>query len=81
MKIASERAPEFRALPGLLQKYYLQDPVTGELCGAYLWRSKEDFEAYRTSELRASIGKAYQVEGEPQVQVLRMLMPLREDVP
>jgi hypothetical protein len=29
-KIIDERAPEFRALQGLQQKYYLQDAETGD---------------------------------------------------
>ena len=33
MEIAEERAPEFEALPGLLQKYYVEDVETGEVGG------------------------------------------------
>ena len=44
----------------LQQKYYLQEPSTQEYAGLYLWESKEDFLAYRDSELRATIAKAYQ---------------------
>jgi heme-degrading monooxygenase HmoA len=79
MKIAEERAPEFRALAGLQQKYYLQDPATGEIGGLYLWESQEAFYAYRESELRASIAKAYQAEGEPRVEVYRVVKTLRDD--
>lgn len=78
-RVAEERAPAFRALEGLQQKYYLQDPATGEFVGLYLWRSPEDLAAYQESELRASIAEAYQVEGQPRVEVLRMMMPLREE--
>ena len=31
MNVANERAPEFRALKGLQQKYYLRDAATGEV--------------------------------------------------
>ena len=79
MKIVEERAPEFRALEGLQQKYYLHDPQSGELAGLYLWESKEGLDAYRESELRASIGKAYQTEGEPRVEVYKIVKKLRED--
>ena len=72
-----ERLPEFAALEGLIQKYYLQDAQTGEYAGVYLWASEEAFTAYRESELRASIAAAYQAEGEPAVQVYRVLRPLR----
>lgn len=80
MKVAEERAPEFRALQGLQQKYYLQDPESGEIAGLYLWESAEALTEYRESELRASIAAAYQAEGEPRVEVYRVMMPLR-DVP
>jgi heme-degrading monooxygenase HmoA len=79
MKIVEERAPEFRALAGLQQKYYLQDPATGELAGLYLWESQEALTAYRESELRASIAEAYQAEGEPRVEVYRVVKTLRDD--
>ena len=79
MKIVEERAPEFRALEGLQQKYYLQDAATGEYAGLYLWESQEALAAYRESELRASIAKAYQAEGEPRVEVYRVVKTLRDD--
>jgi hypothetical protein len=79
MKIVEDRAPDFRALEGLQQKYYLHDPATGEVGGLYLWNSAEAFTEYRDSELRASIAEAYQAEGEPQVQVFQIAMTLRED--
>ncbi len=77
-EIMEKRAPEFRALDGLLQKYYLQDANTGEFAGFYLWESQEAFDAYKNSELRASIAKAYQAEGEPRIEVYKVIMPLRD---
>jgi heme-degrading monooxygenase HmoA len=79
MRIMHERMPEFRALEGLQQKYYLEDPATGEYAGLYLWRSKEDLAEFSQSELRATIAKAYGVEGEPRVEVYAVMTPLRED--
>lgn len=79
-KVAKERAPEFRALEGLQQKYYLQDAASGEYAGLYLWKSPEALAAYRNSELRATIAKAYRTEGEPRVEVYKVIMPLREEV-
>jgi heme-degrading monooxygenase HmoA len=77
MRIVEERAPEFEALPGLQQKYYLQDPVTGDIGGLYLWSSPEAFDEYKNSELRATIAQAYQAEGEPRVEVYRVVKTLR----
>ena len=80
MRIAEERAPDFEALTGLQQKYYLQDPGTGEIGGLYLWESSEAFDAYRNSELRASIAEAYQAVGEPRIEVYRVVKTLRDEV-
>ena len=77
-KVVESRAGEFRALKGLQQKYYLQEPGTQEYAGLYLWESKEDFMAYRDSELRATIAKAYQTEGEPRIEVFTVIKSLRE---
>jgi heme-degrading monooxygenase HmoA len=79
MRVIEERAPEFRALAGLQQKYYLQDAASGEVAGLYLWESQDAFDAYRDSELRASIAQAYQVEGEPRIEVYRVIKTLRDD--
>ena len=76
-RIAAERSDEFRALTGLRQKYYIHDPATGEVGGLYIWDTPEDLAAYRESELRATITEAYQVEGEPRLEVLRIMDVLR----
>lgn len=80
MKVAIERAPEFRALAGLHQKYYLQDAGSGDYAGVYLWESPDALTAYRDSELRATIAKAYRTQGEPRVEVYKVLMPLRDEI-
>lgn len=46
------RMAEFRALPGLLQKYYVHERSTGEIAGIYLWASQESLDAYLASDLR-----------------------------
>jgi len=79
MNVMEERAPEFRALTGLHQKYYLQDADSGEFAGLYLWESQEALASYRESELRASIAEAYQADGEPRVEVCRVIKTLRDD--
>jgi len=78
MRIAETRAPEFRALAGLQQKYYLHDAETGEIAGLYLWESADGLTAYRNSELRKTIAQAYEAEGEPRVEVFRVAKVLRE---
>lgn len=76
--VAEERAPDFSALPGLQQKYYLQDAATGEYAGLYLWESPDSLAVFRDSELRASIAKAYETHGEPRVEVYTVLKALRD---
>ncbi len=78
-EIMEQRAPEFEALPGLIQKYYLHDPVSGEYGGLYLWESPEALAAYRESELRASIAAAYQGKGEPDIEIYTVMKALREE--
>lgn len=77
-QVIDSRIDQFRALKGLQQKYYLQEPASQEFAGLYLWESKEDFIDFRDSELRATIAKAYQTVGEPRVEVFEVLKPLRE---
>ena len=72
-----ERMPKFRALSGLVQKYYVHDEATGEIGGLYLWDSEESLKAYLGSDLRKTIGSAYEVEGEPVVLRLGVLDVLR----
>lgn len=78
MRVMHERMPEFRAIEGLQQKYYLEDAESGEYAGLYLWRSPGDLAEFNESELRASIAEAYGVEGEPRIEVYSVLTPLRD---
>ncbi|MCB9556233.1 MAG: YdhR family protein [Deltaproteobacteria bacterium] len=72
-----ERLPSFRALDGLLQKYYVHDPQSGEWGGVYIWESQAALEAYRGSELCHSIADAYQVIGAPRIEVCMIAEYLR----
>ncbi|MGH2617102.1 MAG: YdhR family protein [Thermomicrobiales bacterium] len=77
-RIMEDRAPLFRALPGLLQKHYFREPATGELGGIYLWDSEESLRAFRESDLARTIPSAYAVVGQPRVETFEVLFPLRE---
>lgn len=79
MTVMRERMPEFRAIEGLQQKYYLEDARAGEYAGLYLWRSRDDLAEFNESELRASIAEAYGVEGEPRVEIYSVITPLRDE--
>ncbi|MEZ6010143.1 MAG: YdhR family protein [Planctomycetota bacterium] len=77
LRVLEERAPDFAALDGLIHKYYLHDPQTNEVAGFYLWESPEALAAYSKSELRASIAKAYQADGEPRIEAYQVIRSLR----
>jgi heme-degrading monooxygenase HmoA len=73
-----ERLPKFRALPGLLQKHYLHDPVSGEWAGLYLWDSQESLDEFMASDLRKTIPETYQFAGTPRIETLNVIDTLRE---
>jgi heme-degrading monooxygenase HmoA len=75
-----KRMPQFREIPGLLQKYYFHDPANDEWGGVYLWESGEHLEAYKNSELRKSIAEAFQVVGTPRIEVIKVVDVLKPEV-
>lgn len=77
MKTAKERVPRFRELPGLLQKYYTKTDQPGEYCGIYVWDSKASLEAYRKSDLAATIPQAYKLIEAPDIEIMDGLFQLR----
>ena len=77
-EVVDSRIDQFRALPGLTQKYYLQDSNSGEYAGLYLWESADALAEFRDSELRATIAEAYRTEGEPRVEVYQIFDVLRD---
>lgn len=78
MAIARERADQFRSLPGLIQKYYVKLDGANQFGGVYIWDSMESLQAYRESDLAATIAGAYKVAGAPQTEILGSLFQLRE---
>lgn len=71
------RMPEFRRVPGLVQKYYVYDESVNEWGGLYMWDSEESAEAYLTSDLRKSIPSIYEIDGTPRVDKLKVIDVLR----
>jgi hypothetical protein len=72
------RAPRYRAIAGLVEKYYLRFPG-GEHGAVYLWNSSEAMQAFRESDLARSIPEAYDVQGAPQVEFAEVVFALRGD--
>ena len=75
---AKEREPQFKAIPGLLQKYYVKLDQSGEYGGIYVWDSPESLKSYRESDLAESIPEAYEIVEAPNIEILNVLFKLRE---
>jgi heme-degrading monooxygenase HmoA len=73
-----ERMPQFRALPGLVQKYYSYDESTNEFAGIYLWDSEEAEAAYLESDLRKTIASAYELTAPPRIERFPIVDVLRD---
>lgn len=78
VKKAREREPQFKAIRGLLQKYYVKMGNPGEFGRIYVWDSKESLQAYRASDLAANIPKAYKTIEAPDIETLDILFALRD---
>ncbi|WP_167615328.1 antibiotic biosynthesis monooxygenase family protein [Maribellus sediminis] len=77
LKIAHEREPLFKAIPGLVQKYYVKMGNPGEFGGIYIWDSRESLTEFRQSELAATIAKAYGATEPPSVEIVDIMFDLR----
>jgi quinol monooxygenase YgiN len=77
MAVVQERIDDFRALPGLIQKYYGHEEATGAYTGVYIWESAETMRAYQQSELAQTIAAAYQVTSPPRIEVFDLVESLR----
>lgn len=78
MAIAKEREPLFQKVQGLQQKYYVKIPEEDAFGGIYIWDNKDNMIAFRSSELAASIPKAYGVIGAPEIQIMDLLFTLKD---
>ena len=77
LRMYDERAPRYRALAGLLQKYYIKDKQTDEHGAVYVWDSMESMRKFEQSDLSKTIPQAYKVVGQPRVEVLDVVYSLR----
>jgi heme-degrading monooxygenase HmoA len=79
LNLYEQRAPEYRKLSGLLQKYYIKDEQTGEHGAVYIWESMKSMEEFQQSELSRTIPETYKIVGEPRIQVLNLVYTLRPE--
>lgn len=68
LRTTDERTPEYRAVPGLVQKLYVRDTATGEYGGIDVWENAAALAAFERSELARTLTSAYRVDGRPRVQ-------------
>ena len=61
-KLYAESAPRYRAMQGLVRKYYLWDAETRTGGGVYLWESRAAADAIYSAEWKASIRERYGAE-------------------
>ncbi|MFS4448529.1 YdhR family protein [Maribacter sp. 2307UL18-2] len=78
-KRAKEREPQFQAIPGLLQKYYVKTDQSGQYGGVYVWDSPEALQAYQESDLAKSIPEAYDITEVPTIEIMDILFQLRNE--
>ena len=74
---AREREPQFKAIPGLLQKYYVKTSQPGQYGGMYVWDSAESLKTFRESDLAKSIPEAYEISEAPNIEIMEVLFQLR----
>jgi heme-degrading monooxygenase HmoA len=74
-----ERLPLFRAVPGLIQKYYARETATGDYVGVYLFESEQALRDYRASNVARGIPGVYQVQGAPRIEEMEVLFPMHEE--
>lgn len=74
---AEERKPIFEAMPGLVQKYYVELDAPNSYGGIYIWESKEAMLAFRETEIFKTIPAAYGIASQPDVDIIPILFPLR----
>lgn len=80
-KRGRERMPKYRAIPGLLQKYYVHDPATNEFGGFYVWDSQKSLDEFLNSDLRKTIASTYEIIGEPRIETYNVADILRTESP
>jgi heme-degrading monooxygenase HmoA len=79
LKRAREREPQFKTIPGLVQKYYVKTDQPGQYGGIYVWDSPESLQSYRESDLAKSIPEAYEIIEAPNIEIMDILFQLRNE--
>jgi len=79
-QLLHQRLPAVSATPGLLQKHYTREALTGDYIGVHVFDSEKSLECFRNSELSRSLPHVYQTTAQPRVEVLEVFLQLRPEV-
>jgi heme-degrading monooxygenase HmoA len=74
-----ERAAGYREVDGLLQKYYVRWPETGEVGGIYIWDSEESLRRWKAGTLAGTLASTYKVQGEPTTELADVTLVLHPE--
>ena len=81
LKVADDRAKEYRNVPGLILKFYVQDHESNQRGGVFVFDSKENLNAFWASELAKSTRNAYQFTEPPLERMLEITRALITNTP
>jgi heme-degrading monooxygenase HmoA len=73
------RSDRYRAVPGLVQKYYVRYPDTDEYGGVYIWESAEALQRWRDTNLAGTLASTYRVTTGPTSEVAEVMLVLHGD--
>lgn len=73
------RSGRYREVEGLLQKYYVRYPESGEHGGVYIWDSEASLRRWQETNLAGTLAETYKVEDEPQSELLEVVLVLHPD--
>ena len=76
--VAENRIDQYRATPGLVEKFYCRFSEANHFGGVLIWDSMESLKTFSETELATSIPKAYKVIGQPCVKILNSMFELRD---
>jgi len=76
MEQYESRSARYREVPGLLQKYYVHYPETGEYGGVYIWASAEALQRWRASNLAGTLAETYRITEGPTSEIADVMLVL-----
>ena len=77
LQVAKDRKPDYEAVPGLIQKYYVKTGKPNRYQGVMIWDTPAALQAFRETTLASTVGPSYAVVGAPDVNVSEVMFPLR----